>query len=114
LKVEWFRTRARAKRWTEEVLFLDEEMRRCIQTCLWKASWWASRGMFRDVRREDPDLQDGLCSYAAKQGSTYERTASQWQEDWVEVREVADKFLCTHAEDGYSLEQAVDEDVDID
>ncbi|KAI0055067.1 hypothetical protein BV25DRAFT_1768888, partial [Artomyces pyxidatus] len=66
LKVEWFRTRARAKRWTEEVIFVVEEMRRCIQTCCWRAEWWVQRGTHRS-QPEDPILLGGLLSYASKQ-----------------------------------------------
>jgi hypothetical protein len=33
LRVEWAKAKARAARWEEEVVLLDEEMRRVIQFC---------------------------------------------------------------------------------
>ncbi|THU75377.1 hypothetical protein K435DRAFT_556893, partial [Dendrothele bispora CBS 962.96] len=37
---EWCRSRARAKRATEEVMLLKEEMRRTIKFLEWKERWW--------------------------------------------------------------------------
>jgi len=31
---------AQADRWEEDVVLLDEEMRRVLKSCTWKADWW--------------------------------------------------------------------------
>jgi hypothetical protein len=40
VRVEWLKLRARAARWREEILLLEEEMRRAIEFCDWKQRWW--------------------------------------------------------------------------
>ncbi|KAJ3509357.1 hypothetical protein NLJ89_g5259 [Agrocybe chaxingu] len=40
LRVEWCKARARAHRWQEECLLLQEEMRRVIATFKFQARWW--------------------------------------------------------------------------
>lgn len=44
VKVEWARSQARAERWREEVMLLQEEMRRVIAYFRWKARWWCEQG----------------------------------------------------------------------
>ncbi|KAJ7601666.1 hypothetical protein DFH06DRAFT_939375, partial [Mycena polygramma] len=43
IQVEWMRARARAERWREEVILVEEEMRRVLEFCRWKAQWWKDR-----------------------------------------------------------------------
>ncbi|KAF8223543.1 hypothetical protein L208DRAFT_1078317, partial [Tricholoma matsutake] len=38
--VEWVKAQVRAERWWEEVILLEEEMRRVLEFCQWKARWW--------------------------------------------------------------------------
>ena len=40
MRVEWGKARARAHRWTEETVLLQEEMRRVVAFFEWKARWW--------------------------------------------------------------------------
>ncbi|KAF8059257.1 hypothetical protein FPV67DRAFT_1395314, partial [Lyophyllum atratum] len=40
IRLEWVKARARADRWREEVMLLEEEMRRVLEYCEWRASWW--------------------------------------------------------------------------
>ncbi|KAG1719290.1 hypothetical protein EDB19DRAFT_1898779 [Suillus lakei] len=40
LRIEWCKSRARAKRWVEEVQLLREEMRRVAAYLSWHAAWW--------------------------------------------------------------------------
>ncbi|KAF7303547.1 hypothetical protein MIND_00583900 [Mycena indigotica] len=54
LRVEWAKARARAKRWAEEVELLQEEMRRVLEFCSWRAGRW---GELRNGRQGvDPSL----------------------------------------------------------
>ncbi|KAF8224566.1 hypothetical protein L208DRAFT_1310555 [Tricholoma matsutake] len=40
IRVKWAKARARAEQWQEEVILLEEEMRRVLEFCQWKARWW--------------------------------------------------------------------------
>src|ERR1700676_2696026 len=55
-------------RWSEEVLWLREEMRRVLEFLEWHAHWWEDR---RTVETVDislkPELAEGIHAYAAKQ-----------------------------------------------
>jgi hypothetical protein len=44
LRVEWAKSRARARRWTEEIGLLEEETRRVLKYLDWQAGWWEDRG----------------------------------------------------------------------
>lgn len=65
LRVEWCRSRARAMRWSEEVVLLREEMRRVLAFMEWHADWWEGR----QALHEDLDavLDEGMRAYAGKQ-----------------------------------------------
>ncbi|KAI0056878.1 hypothetical protein BV25DRAFT_1920621 [Artomyces pyxidatus] len=112
LKLEWFKSRARAKRWTEEVIFLSEEMRRVVAYCGWKSMWWTARGEMRDVEAL-PELQEGIRAYAAKQASILDRFAVQASMQWEELREAGEVFVEAHDDDGTRLApEAVPMEVD--
>ena len=65
MRVEWAKTHARANRWQEEVLLVQEEMWQVITFLDWKATWWHSQGHCHlDVR---DDIKAGLTAYAAHQ-----------------------------------------------
>ncbi|KAJ7694095.1 hypothetical protein B0H17DRAFT_931964, partial [Mycena rosella] len=62
IQVEWLKARARADCWREELILLEEEMRRTLVFCTWKANWWLKRAAPRtDV---SPELAEGLQTYA--------------------------------------------------
>ncbi|KII88031.1 hypothetical protein PLICRDRAFT_112159, partial [Plicaturopsis crispa FD-325 SS-3] len=87
LRVEWAKAKARAERWHEEVVLLDEEMRRVLVYGRWKAEWWESRA----ARREDasPELAEGLRSYCAENAWKERRLASIFEGKWASIRERA-------------------------
>ncbi|KAI0060333.1 hypothetical protein BV25DRAFT_1783282, partial [Artomyces pyxidatus] len=91
LKLEWFKTRARSKRWMEEVVFLCEEMRRVTVTCTWKADWWRARGAFRDV--SSAELEEGLRAYSAKQAHLFQNIAIRSTLEWAQIQGTAEEFL---------------------
>ena len=59
LRIEWCRVRARAMRWSEEVLLLREEMRRVLVFLEWQATWWEKRAVSHVEWWAE---QDGLAS----------------------------------------------------
>ncbi|TFK53211.1 hypothetical protein OE88DRAFT_1643867 [Heliocybe sulcata] len=43
LRVEWAKAKAQVRCWLEELILVEEEMRRSIEYCCWKAVWWQER-----------------------------------------------------------------------
>ncbi|KZP05467.1 hypothetical protein FIBSPDRAFT_699250, partial [Athelia psychrophila] len=62
LRIEWAKCKSRAVRWHEELMWLEEEMRRVLQFGDWKEEWWITRVAMRSV--EDSALMEGLRAYA--------------------------------------------------
>lgn len=81
LRVEWSRSHARKDRWEEEVLIIQEEMRRVITYHEWKAEWWRSRAMRRSGL--DAATLQGVAAYAEKQAHLSEQLAQQCAIRWV-------------------------------
>jgi hypothetical protein len=83
LRCEWAKSKARADRWSEEVVLLVEEMRRVILFFNWKADWWIQQGGVRcDV---DDGVMDGLHAYAAKQAHIMHAMAHKYAALWYPV-----------------------------
>lgn len=83
MRVEWAKAQARAARWGEELLIVQEEMRRTLEFLTWKSSWWISEACKRVV--EDPGLQDGIRAYAYKQAAIQTRMAERCAHHWLPV-----------------------------
>ena len=83
MRVEWAKTQARAHRWQEEVMLVQEEMRRVIAFLDWKASWWRSQSQCRSDVRED--IKAGLASYAARQGHLMQNLAETFAALWYPI-----------------------------
>lgn len=97
LRVEWLKCRARAARWKEEVRLLDEEMRRSIEFCMWKARWWRDR---LDCRPSTtPHLAEGITAYAAEHAAAEQQRAISWSTHWVAIRQRATMVLEHHLVD---------------
>lgn len=82
LRVEFLQSRARAKRWEEEVLLLREEMRRVLQFLLWSSHQWVSRVTGAQSITREPALLDGLRIYAHKQSAITLRLESHFRFLW--------------------------------
>lgn len=64
--MQWLRARARAMRWTEEVILVQEEMRRYQAFMTWQSVWWKEQG---SKRATEGPLEEGLKAYAGKQAA---------------------------------------------
>ncbi|KAH9847790.1 hypothetical protein C2E23DRAFT_942536 [Lenzites betulinus] len=64
LRVEWCKARARANRWTEECMLLEEEMRRVLAYHEHSAQEWDQRVGTKYTR---PDYAEGADAYAHRQ-----------------------------------------------
>ena len=81
MRVEWAKTRARKTRWTEELLILQEEMRRVISFQEWKAAWWREQASVRN--QGDASILSGVAGYANKQAAICERLAVKCALHWL-------------------------------
>ncbi|THU85327.1 hypothetical protein K435DRAFT_869387 [Dendrothele bispora CBS 962.96] len=52
LRIEWCKSYARVRRWREEVMLLQEEMRRCLVTLEWQATTWKGRAVIPNFEGE--------------------------------------------------------------
>lgn len=87
LRIEWCRSRARAMRWSEEVLLLLEEMRRVLAYLEWHASWWEEQST------QWPGLgaaeTEGMIAYAHRQASIRRSMATVFSTNWKYAQEYA-------------------------
>ncbi|KAJ7793449.1 hypothetical protein B0H14DRAFT_2622840 [Mycena olivaceomarginata] len=80
MRVEWTCAKARKTRWQEEVLLLEEEMRRTLRYLEWQAAWWEEQKEPRSGARYH--VQAGLRAYALKQVSLHRRLAAHFKSQW--------------------------------
>jgi hypothetical protein len=85
LRVQWCRTRARAMRWSEEVLLVQEEMRRVLEYMSWFADWWSSHAAVPSIAH-DPYLSEGLTAYATKQADLRLSLRNHFEMLWKDVQ----------------------------
>ncbi|KZP28679.1 hypothetical protein FIBSPDRAFT_728847 [Athelia psychrophila] len=80
MRAEWARMQARADRWSEEGIWLVEEMRRILSYFEWKANWWCRQ----HDRRTDasPDAMRGLNAYADKQAALVTALGHSFAQKW--------------------------------
>jgi hypothetical protein len=81
MRVEWAKARARMMRWKEELLIVQEEMRRVIEYLRWKAEWWQARTSLRG--HSDSGIASGISGYANKQAAICSRMAEQCASHWI-------------------------------
>ena len=89
--MEWAKAKARANRWEEEVILLDEEMRRVLEFCKWKASWWGEQINRREGLAEP--LAEGLRAYAEEQADMERRICQSWSAKWSTTRMLAEPII---------------------
>lgn len=85
MRAEWARMRARADRWSEEVIFLVEEMRRILQYFLWRVAWWRRQRALRPDA--SPDVARGLMAYSNKQASLVMALGHSFAQKWYPLHE---------------------------
>jgi hypothetical protein len=95
LRVEWAKCKARASRWNEEILLVEEEMRRVIAFGGWKADWWKTQ-ITRRHGIED-GLSEGLRAYAAEHEALEREFAYALEAKWYNIRRHAQSVLADFA-----------------
>lgn len=81
MRVEWAKARARMMRWREELLIVQEEMRRVLVYLSWRAEWWRERSSLRT--HDDGSVLSGVSGYANKQAAICSRMVKQLACYWL-------------------------------
>ncbi|KAF8210750.1 hypothetical protein K438DRAFT_1958972 [Mycena galopus ATCC 62051] len=97
IHIEWTKARARAECWKEELILLEEEMRRILVFCAWKAHWWDEKlDAHPGVSME---LAEGLWAYVLEQAAQEQAWESEWRRKWEAVRERVQDVMRDHIVD---------------
>src|SRR5687767_9762614 len=81
MRIEWAKSLARKDRWEEEVLIIEEEMRRVIVYYEWKESQWLEQLEQQDTG--DISIQSGIMAYRQKQASFCRYLADSFARAWL-------------------------------
>ena len=79
--VEWVKARAQMMRWKEELMLIQEEMRRVIAYHKWRADWWCEHSV--TWNHGDPKVSSGISGYAHKQADSCEHLAECCAVHWL-------------------------------
>ncbi|KAJ7136249.1 hypothetical protein C8R46DRAFT_1234781 [Mycena filopes] len=98
LRVEWCKAYSRSRRWREELVLLEEEMRRTIEYGEWAERRWVTRSTARTVMlgssaRMTAEVAEGVRAYALKQADRERRTCERLRADWATIRGRGDQYL---------------------
>ncbi|KAK7005420.1 CxC2 domain-containing protein [Favolaschia claudopus] len=110
LRVEWCKAYARMRRWNEDVVLVEEEMRRTIEYGNWSAGQWAGRAGARGSNVE-VELLEGLNAYALEQEKRELRTCTELTTKWAGIREKGRAFLARETSAGVEVIVTLDEAV---
>ena len=81
MRVEWAQCMARVDRWEEEVILLQEEMRRVVHFLEWRSSDWLTKVDSR-TGTIAPSVRSGLSAYANKQATVFHNLAVRFCQRW--------------------------------
>ncbi|KAJ7050144.1 hypothetical protein C8F01DRAFT_1001117 [Mycena amicta] len=109
LRVEWCKAFARMRRWHEDVVLVEEEMRRTIEYGHAAARVWAERKDGRVGTVED-ELLDGLRAYAHEQQDRETTTAHRLTQNWAGIRSKGQAYLARETPSGVDVVVPLDDD----
>ena len=72
-------------RWSEEIVLVQEEMRRVCAYLSWSANWWSNRADVSRMKQYDPFLSEGLVAYAERQAHLRMSLQGLFQGLWSDV-----------------------------
>ncbi|KAF7357237.1 CxC2 domain-containing protein [Mycena sanguinolenta] len=107
LRVEWCKAYARMRRWHEDVVLVEEEMRRTIEYGHWAEGTWAQRESGR-AGQVELELQEGLVAYAREQQWRERETCQMLERKWAGVRAKGRAYLARETAPG--VEVVVDDE----
>ncbi|KAJ7028998.1 hypothetical protein C8F04DRAFT_963379 [Mycena alexandri] len=113
LRVEWCKAYARMRRWREDVVLVEEEMRRTIEYGYWASCEWLARASARSSRVSE-ELDEGLVAYAWEQADREDRTCGRLTADWAAIRAKGRAYLAneTVAGEHVIVDIVGEEDID--
>ncbi|KAJ7702934.1 hypothetical protein B0H16DRAFT_1347222 [Mycena metata] len=116
LRVEWCKAYARMRRWREDVVLVEEEMRRTIEYGYWASVEWLARANARTNRGGSEELEEGLVAYAFEQADREDRTCGKLTADWAAIRAKGRAYLANEVVAGEHVIVDIvgDEDADDD
>ncbi|KAG6907526.1 hypothetical protein DXG01_008615 [Tephrocybe rancida] len=88
LRIEWCKARARAHRWQEECLLLEEEMRRCIAFFQFQARRWEEWAGSSYDHVRDGSVTIGLRAYAFRRAALYRQLVVSCSSEWATLPSV--------------------------
>ncbi|KAJ7050384.1 hypothetical protein C8F01DRAFT_1264052 [Mycena amicta] len=77
LRIEWAKSWAHVRRWTEEVLILEEEWRRLPLSFAFEEQGWIQRAQAAPVTEIPEEDAKGMIAYATKQVDVYRNLATR-------------------------------------
>ncbi|KAJ7300377.1 hypothetical protein DFH08DRAFT_725398 [Mycena albidolilacea] len=92
LRLEWCKAYARAKRFSEDVRLLREEMRRTITYGYTAAAGWEELAR-AELPGSEPMLTEGRRAYAAEHAATERATCALLEKNWAGILAKADVYL---------------------
>ncbi|RXW15581.1 hypothetical protein EST38_g10274 [Candolleomyces aberdarensis] len=107
-RVEWAKSRARARRYEEEIDLLQEEMARTLRFLLWKRDWWKLKAGGHERRGFSGAVVDGMSAYSFRQASLWQQLHDSFEKTWEPVQGMIDKSrsLMSNAESFYEWQKA--------
>ncbi|KAJ7756679.1 hypothetical protein B0H16DRAFT_1314869 [Mycena metata] len=98
LRIEWCKAYSRSRRWHEDLVLVEEEMRRTIEFGKWSERRWlewagAWTVMLGTTSEISPEVTEGVRAYALEQVDHERRTWEALEKDWGPLRRRAAKYL---------------------
>ncbi|KAJ7834177.1 hypothetical protein B0H13DRAFT_2370006 [Mycena leptocephala] len=98
LRVEWAKAYSQSNRWREDLVVVEEEMRRTIQFGWFAERQWLERVTARTVMLGrsvpiDAAVREGARAYALEQADRERRTSAKLERDWAPIRAKAGAYL---------------------
>lgn len=89
-KIEWAKSRARARRYQEEIQIVGEEMKRTLRFFKWKESKWRERAFAMSMSGSaiTPEHDEGLRAYADRQAKLCRALHDKCEAKWRVVPEM--------------------------
>ncbi|KAJ6452354.1 hypothetical protein C8R47DRAFT_998112, partial [Mycena vitilis] len=92
LRVEWCKAYARMRRYHEDIVLVEEEMRRTIEYGAWMAAEWEMRASARTTHMST-SLAEGVRAYAMEHADQERKTCVRLSAQWAGLREKGRVYL---------------------
>ncbi|KAJ7186240.1 hypothetical protein B0H12DRAFT_1032304, partial [Mycena haematopus] len=111
LRVEWCKAYVRMRRWYEDAVLVEEEMRRTIEFGFWAAEEWITRAG-RRINTVSAELQEGLEAYSYEQERREVATCELLTANWAGIREKGRAYVARESARGVEVVVTLEDDED--